>query len=354
MANNYVACGGALIAPDLVLTAAHCGSKQGRTIKIGAYKLTNLAGNAEYRTCERYEEHPDYVHWTEHNGDDFLDYDFALCKLNEPIDIDESKVRLVLNEDDNFPVQGKDAVLRIMGFGHTSYGGAGTKFLHHVNATYVPNDECREALRWDHINDLKLCAGGGSKNSCQGDSGGPVVLVQDGADGGPDLHIHVGLNSYGAACGTGGYPGVKARTSKGIDWIKETACTLGSVFCSSSEAPTPTPTEAPTPTRTEAPTPTPTECSDSFLDIVTPSGVIKDCSWVLALEKRCKNKYRFSCRQSCGVCDECRDARFRFRFKPDPSVDSYSTRTCGYVRQNKKLCSRPDLAATCPKTCGVC
>jgi len=356
MAPTYLYSGGALIAPDLVLTCAHGRSRKGRLLKIGAYKMKDLAGNAVYRECVAYKEHPDYVHWTEHNNFiDYLDYDFALCKLNETVNIDESKVRLVLNEDDNFPVEGDDAVLRIMGFGHTSYGGTGSQELLHINATYVPNDECKKDLDWDNINDLKLCAGDGITNSCQGDSGGPVVLVQDGVDGGPDLHIHVGLNSYGSACGSTGKPGVKARTSKGMDWIKKAACDLDSVFCNVTEVPTPTPTEVPTPTPTEVPTPTPTECSDSTLDIVKPSGKIKDCSWVSAKTKRCEKDYRYSCRQSCGVCDECKDSKYKFLFKPDLSVDSYLKKKCSFVAKNKeKLCSRPDIAATCPKTCEVC
>ena len=62
-----------------------------------------------------------------------------------------------------------------------------------------------------------ICAGYpgiGEKDACQGDSGGPFVCN----DGGKA--ILTGVVSWGNGCASADFPGVYARTTFVLDWIK--------------------------------------------------------------------------------------------------------------------------------------
>ena len=62
-----------------------------------------------------------------------------------------------------------------------------------------------------------ICAGYpgvGGKDACQGDSGGPFVCNEGGKA------VIAGVVSWGNGCALADYPGVYARTTYVLDWIK--------------------------------------------------------------------------------------------------------------------------------------
>jgi protease YdgD len=81
-------CTGALIAPDLVLTAAHCLHDRRSGVRIEVSRIEFLAGwrngrAAAYRKVRKAVPHPGYVFSGESGGD--VRHDLALIRLDQPI-----------------------------------------------------------------------------------------------------------------------------------------------------------------------------------------------------------------------------------------------------------------------------
>jgi len=78
---------------------------------------------AQDRFCQEWIAHPDY-------DASATNYDFALCKLDKPVTIDESKVRVEINDQNSVPNTEDDLV--VMGLGALAQGSSSREYVHDV------------------------------------------------------------------------------------------------------------------------------------------------------------------------------------------------------------------------------
>jgi len=205
-------CTGSLIAPNVVISAAHCAGKVDY-VQIDRYDLLNERSGYETFKIQQTVVHPSNLQQDLYN----LPLDIALYIL----DGNSSALTLALNRNASLP--GDAEPLIVLGYGANSSDLQFSPIPREAEVLYVPLRDCQSRYVNESIGSNTICALGEGTDACTGDSGGP--LIRKGMNN--ESHdILMGTVSWGYACASSYFPGVYARISSGVGWIDDTVCSI--------------------------------------------------------------------------------------------------------------------------------